>query len=521
MAADFSVHASRMNTPRRKAARVYAYLLLGILAPVAITLCGWPFRQVLIHSNTLLLYLLGVFFVALRFGLWPSLLASLTSAALFAYFFAPPIFSLEIADQENLVGLAVMMIVAAVTSNQAEKVRLQARLASYREGRASALYQLSKALAEARLENEIIEIGVRHIHNEFNSKNTLLFPDGSGRLQYPEKPPLAISLRGVDLALANRVFKHGQAAGEGAAKQTYLALKGSNGILGILVLESMYDHGPFLPEQRQLLDTFVNQIVHTLERASLAELAKEATLKMQSETLRNSLLSSISHDLRTPLATIVGASSTLAGDGENLSSQSRQNLIHAINEEALRMSELTTKILEMARLEAGEVVLNREWYEPEEIVGSALRRLDKKLKNRQVKVQISGGQNLIHVDAVLLQQVIVNLLDNAEKYSPADQTIDVTVETKPSEVFIKVADHGPGIPDLFQPKIFDKFFQINPESAQSGVGLGLSICRAIANAHGGEILVSRRQGGGSVFEIHLPFLESPPTIDPEEQRIPL
>ena len=492
----------------------------GIAIPLVLTLLFWLFRQILTPSNILMFYLLGVFFVAIRFGFWPSILASLTNAAAFAYFFAAPIFSFAIVEPENLAGLAVTMIVGAVTSNLAENVRHQARVAEYRERRASALYRLSKELAEARLETEIIEIGVRHIHAEFGGRNTLLFPDRKGKLNYPAESPLDISLQGVDLGVAQWVFNNSRRAGHGtdafgSDPALYTPLNGSTGTLGVLALERVGLWHIALPEQRQLLDTFVNQIVHMLERARLAEQARDATLKMQAETLRNSLLSSISHDLRTPLATIVGAASTLETD-ERLSEASKRKLVGAISEEAQRMSDLTTKILEMARLEAGEVVLNRQWYAPEEIVGSALSRLEKKLVTRPIKVNMANDVALIHVDAVLLQQVLVNLLDNADKYSPAGLPIDISVTSTPLGLSITVADNGPGIPDDLQQKIFDKFFRIHAESAQSGVGLGLAICRAIVEAHGGDIQVSNRRGGGAVFHLYLPVLESPPTIEPEE-----
>jgi two-component system sensor histidine kinase KdpD len=496
----------------------------GIAIPLALTLIDWPLREILSPSNILLVYLLGVFFVALRFGLWPSILASLTSAAAFAFFFAPPIFSFAIADPENLVGLTVMLVVAAVTSNLAENIRQQARIAEHRERRVSALYSLSKELALARLEKEIIEIGVRHIHSEFGGRNTLLFPDRNGLVCYPDEPPWDISLQGADLGVARWVLNHGQMAGNGtdtlpSEAAVYLPLNGSTGTIGVLVLEPVDLRRIFLPEQRQLLDTFVNQIVHTLERANLAEQAKEATLKMQAETLRNSLLSSISHDLRNPLATIVGAASTLETDEERLNKDSRRKLVTAISEEAQRMSDLTIKILDMARLEAGKVVLNRQWYAPEEIVGSALLRLDKKLKARQVNIHMADNLALIHVDAVLLQQVMVNLLDNADKYSPAGLPIDISVETTPLGLSITVSDRGPGIPEGLQQKVFDKFFRVNEESAQSGVGLGLSICRAIVEAHGGKIQVTNRNVGGTLFQFYLPILECPPTIDPEEKGL--
>jgi len=497
-----------------------AKVLIAIGIPLSLTLIDWPFRETLKPSNILLVYLLGVFFVAIHLGLWPSILSLLSCAPLFAFFFGPPIFSLAITDQENIVGLAVMLVVGVISSKQAAKIRFQMRIAQDKEQRILALYQLSKALAEAPTEREIIEIGVRHIHSEFGGQNTLLFPDHKGKLVYPVETALDYSLHSIDLNVARWVFSHGQMAGQGALTfpeetAVYLPLTGSTGAIGVLVVKLQRS---FLPEQQQLLETFVNQIVHTLERAHLAEQAKEVTLKMQSETLRNSLLSSISHDLRTPLATIVGAASTLETDEDRLSENSRRKLVAVISEGAQRMSDLTIKILEMARLEAGDVVLNRQWYEPEEIIASALRRLDKKLKTRQVNVQIPENLALINVDAVLLQQVMVNLLDNADKYSPAGLPIEISVNNTQPGLSIAVSDRGPGIPDGFREKIFDKFFQIHAESAQSGVGLGLSICRAIVEAHGGEILVINRHGGGSEFQVNLPNLACPPTIAPEENR---
>lgn len=512
-----------MKTRHQKIAKVFGNLLVSLATPLLLTLIDWPFRDVLKPSNILLIYLLGVFFVALRFGLWPSMLASLTSAAAFAYFFAPPIFSFAIADQENLLGLAVMLLIGTVTSKLAETVRLQARIATFREQRASALYCLSKELAEARLERDIVEIGVRHIHAEFGGKNTILLTNRSGELSYPTQAIWPISLRGANLQVARWVFSHGKSAGHGSdyfAEETavYLPLKGAIRTIGVLVLELSAAEKLAQEEQRLFLDTFIGQIANTLERAYLVEQTKEASLKIQSETLRNSLLSSISHDLRTPLATIVAAASTLETDEERQPDVSRTKLVRTISSEAHRMSDLTTKILEMARLEAGEVVLNRQWYEPEEIIGSALRRLDKTLKERPVNIQIANSQALINVDAVLLQQVIVNLLDNAHKYSPSGNPIDISVETSEQGASIQIADRGIGIGSGYEEKIFDKFFQIHPEGAQSGVGLGLSICRAIIESHGGKITASRRQGGGSIFQLWLPFSECPPTIALEENE---
>lgn len=499
----------------------YAGWLCGLIFPLGLTAIDWPFRHLLTPSNILMIYLLGVFFTAIRFGLLASILASLTSVAAFAFFFAPPIFSFAISDQENLFEVSVMVVIGYVTSSLAQNVRTQAYVAERREQRVSALYRLSKELAEAQLDKEIIFIGVHHIYTEFGAQNTFLFPEQLGNLHYPNEPALPVSLRGADLDLAQQAFNSNRYSGYGSdyfpnAPALYMPLKGSSGILGVLVLE-VSDERRILPsEQRQLLDAFISQIAHALERANLGEQAKDATLKMQAETLRNSLLSSISHDLRTPLATIVGAANTLE-TGEQLSESSKKKLVTAISKEAQRMTDLTTKILEMARLEAGQVVLNRQWNTPEEIVGGALHRLDKKLKHRPIKVNMAIDLPLIHVDAVLLQQVLINLLENADKYTPANSAIDITVSTNHSRLSIIVADCGPGVPTHLQDKIFDKFFRVQTESAQSGVGLGLSICKAVVEAHGGEIHVSNRSGGGAMFQLHLPQTEPPPSIEQEDK----
>ena len=499
----------------------WSHQFWAIAIPLGLTAVDWPFRECLTPSNILMFYLLGVFFVAIRFGFWPSVLASITCAGAFAFFFAPPIFSFAISEPENLIGLIVMLVVGTVTSNLADDVRHQAQVAAQGERRASALYHLSKELAEARLERDIIETGIRHIHAGFGGFSKLLLPGRDGQLSYPAEPPLEISLRHADLNLVQSVLSEGEMAGHGTAKfpdepAIYLPITGSHGTTGVLVLEADGLSESHLPEQRLSLESLVDQIGHALERTRLAEQAREATLRMQAEALRNSLLSSISHDLRTPLATIVGAATSLETDTQGLDENSKRKLAGVISEEAQRMSDLTTKILEMARLEAGEVTLNPQWCTPEEIICTALRRLDKKLKNREVHVRMADSQALIQVDVVLLQQVLVNLLDNADKYSPPGLPIAVEVDARPRRLSISVADRGPGIPAEFHQKVFDKFFRIHDESAQSGVGLGLSICRSVVEAHCGEIRATDRDGGGALFQIRLPLLESPPSIDLEE-----
>jgi len=499
--------------------------LWSIAGPLLCTLINWPLRTQIGPANILMIYLLGVFFVAIRFGRGPSILASLHSAGTFAFFFAPPIFSFAVSNTEHLIGLAVMLVVAIVTSSLMEALRSQAAVAAQRERRASTLYRLSKELAGTRQEAEVIAAGIRHIHAEFGSANTLLFPDSQGRLHDPEDDSLLNCMPDADPAAAQRVFEQGQPLDIGTDPRSgetlmYWPLVGSERTLGVLVMAPPASRS-LSTEERTLLNIFLHQIVQSLERVRATEQARCTAIRMEAETLRNSLLSAISHDLRTPLSTLVGASGTLVEDDGQLDAEHRRKLIRAIHEDAQRMSDLTHKILDMARLEAGKVVLNRQWYALEEIIGSALRRMRKRLGDRPVAVDLDDGLTLVYVDAVLMQQVLVNLLENAVKYTPETSPIEITVELSPELLTLSIADRGPGIPEKFRHQIFEKFFRIHPEAPQSGAGLGLAICRAIVNAHGGRIRAESRNGGGAAFRLDLPLTETPPHIEPENEALSL
>jgi two-component system sensor histidine kinase KdpD len=271
----------------------------------------------------------------------------------------------------------------------------------------------------------------------------------------------------------------------------------------------------FLPEQRKLLETFFGQIAQAITRVRLTEQARKSQVEMEAERLRNSLLSSISHDLRTPLATIVGSASTLVEESNTLQEADKLELSRAIYDEAQRMSSLINNILDMARLDAGAVELNKQWYPMEEIVGVVLTRLQKRLAERTVTVKLPAGIPLIYVDAVMIEQVLINLLENALRYTPAGSALEILAEVMTGGVEISVADHGVGIPTGSEKKLFEKFYQLKHEAAQSGVGLGLAICRAIVEAHGGKIQVHNRSTGGAIFSFFIPLDEQPPVLEEE------
>ncbi len=473
-------------------------------------------------ANLVMVYLLGVLFVATRFGRGPSILASVLGAASFDLLFVTPYFSFTVDDTQYLVILLGMLAVAIVISHLMASVRYQARVARHREHRATVLYTMSKELSASRSEAEIVRIGVRHVYAEFGSRNVILFPDEYGRIVYPADRGLAESLMGCDLGVAQWVYDHNEAAGQGTntlagAQAVYFPLATSDNAIGVWVLIPVNLRRLFLPEQKRLLETAMGQVGQAIERARLAEQARRASVEIETERLRNSLLSSISHDLRTPLATIVGSASTMAESSDSLQTADRQELSRAIYDEALRMSNLVNNILDMARLDAGAVELNRQWHTLEEIVGTVLNRLQARLDARPVQVKLPTTLPLIHVDGVMIEQVLANLLENAVRYSPEGSGIEIAAELSPFTITVSVADRGPGIPKGLENRLFEKFYRVQRESAQSGVGLGLAICRAIIEAHGGTIQASNRGSGGAVFSFMLPLEQPAPTVLSEEE----
>ncbi len=493
----------------RRSDRLLGYIW-GIAVPFIFTLADWPLRHMLGTASILMTYLLGIFLVASRYGRGASITASLLSIPVFAFFFGPPTFSFAISDIENIVGLAVMIVVANVTSNLLEKARLQAEIARQRENRANALYRLSQALSDAQNSQTVARIAVQHIHDDFAAAAVLLFPDANNHLHYPCAKPLRQSSRGVNLAAAQRAFEQGTLERDyDPDTPIYFPLEYSQTMLGVLAIQFATKSALSNPELTTFLDTFRNLIAQTLERLRLTEQANNASLKAETESLRNELLSAISHDLRTPLTRIIGASTALIENSAGFSEEEKLDFNKVILEEAQRTSELTSKILDMARLSSGEIILHQEWNTIEEIVGSALNRLEKDLGTRPVRTLLPDNLPLLWIDAVLIEQVLSNLIENAIKYTPAGSPIDISAELLPTALKITVSDYGLGIAKGMEEKIFDKFYRVESETLQNGVGVGLTLCRTIIETHGGTIHAINRAGKGALFIIHLPRHEPP------------
>lgn len=472
-------------------------------------------------SNLIMVYLLGVVFIARRFGRGPSIFASFLSVALFDFLFVEPYFTFSVSDSQYLITLLAMLTVAMLISNLMVNVRAQAKVAGHRERRATVLYAMSKELTASQSEDEIVRTAVHHLFSEFGSQNVILFPDGNGRIVYPSSSPIPESLHAADLSVAQWVMDHNEIAGQGThtlpgAEAIYFPLSIKETTLGVLVLHPVNLRRVFLPEQQKLLETFLGQIAQAITRVRLTEQARKAQIEMEAERLRNSLLSSISHDLRTPLATILGSASTLVEEDNSLKPEDKLELSRAIYDEGQRMSSLINNILDMARLDAGAVELNKQWYPLEEVIGAVLTRLQKRLEGRAVSVKFPPGMPMIYVDAVMIEQVLINLLENALRYTPEKSPLEITAEVSSQSVEISIADQGPGIPEGSENKLFEKFYRVQHEAAQSGVGLGLAICRAIVEAHEGSIQAQNRPNGGAVFSFVIPQDLSPPEMEQEE-----
>jgi two-component system sensor histidine kinase KdpD len=498
----------------------YGYALVTVAICTGIAWAMFPYFA---FSNLIMVYLLGVIVVATRYGRGPSLLASLASVGAFDFFFVPPYFTFAVSDTQYFITFSVMLIVAVVISGLATRIRDQAVSARERERRMAALYAMSRELASTRGVQGLLAVAIRHITEVFRARVAVLLPDASGRLGGGVSVGAEFPMESTEVAVSQWVYEHGQVAGQGTdtlpgATGLYVPLLGSRGTVGVLGLRPNDPRSLRAPEQLHQLETFASQTALAIERARLAEEAEQAQVRAETERLRNSLLSSVSHDLRTPLASITGAASTLLENEARLDAGTRRDLLEALHEEADRLNRLVQNLLEMTRLEAGALVPHTAWHSIEEVVGAALGRFGKSLAERPVTTRIPAELPLVRMDDVLIEQVLINLIDNAIKYTPHGTPIEVSADEIGGAVVVEVADRGPGLPPGEERLIFEKFHRTDPAPSVRGAGLGLAICQGIIQAHGGRIWAENRPGGGVALRFALPrkdvpaALAEPPTL---------
>ena len=485
-------------------------LLVSAICTVAAALM-YPYFEL---TNLVMVYLLGATIAALRLGRGPASVAAIVNVAAFDFCFVPPRFTFAVTDFQYVVTFAVMLVVALIIASLVASVRAQSRVAGARERRTSLLYAMSRELVATRTLENLARVAIKHVAETFASQAVVLIPEmTSGRLLHPHGSSSPGSLHGADLSVAQWVFDHGRPAGLGtdtllAANAQYLPLKGTSRTFGVLAVRPSQRRRLLLPEQQHLLETFAGQIALAIERAHLAEDAEMARVAAETESLRNTLLGSISHDLRTPLTVIAGASSALNDPKLALDAEARARLVASIEVKAKEMSELISNVLDLMRFEAGEVKLRREWQTVEDLLGTALDRVSECLSGYSVDVKLPNDLPAVNVDGPLITQVFTNLIENATKHAQSGASINIAAAAEGSFVRVTVEDNGPGLPPGDPERLFAKFQRGRDEGNTGGAGLGLAICRAIINAHGGEITATRRPQGGAQFEFTLPVAES-------------
>ncbi len=514
--------APRRIEPKRAVATRPGPYLASVAAVVVATVVAWVLFGQRQLADVVMVYLLGIVVVAMRFGYGPSLGAGILSVLLADFFFVPPYFSFAISDFQHGVMFVVMLIVAFVVSNLTQRIRLQADAAQYRERRTAALYGMSRELAGTRTASQLASVAATQMLGVFDAKIAILLPQ-DGPLANAASGENAFLPDDKEMAVAAWAMAHDRPAGMGtdtlpSAQGLYIPMRGAQGPIGILGVLPADSHGLSDVGQRALLDMFAGQIGSALERTRLAEDAQRAKLQMEAERLRSSLLSAVSHDFRTPLSVITGSASALLDSGPELPPTARRDLAETIHEEAERLNHLVRNLLDMTRIASGAVRVNKEWQPVEAVVGAALSRVEGALKGRRIEVTLPPDLPLVPIDAVLIEQVLINLLENAAKYTPAGSAVDVSAHQEQDVVVIEVADRGPGIPKELSDKIFEKFYRLPGEHAGGGAGLGLAICRGIVEAHGGRIAVKAREGGGSTFSFSVPIEGPPPDLGAEGTR---
>jgi two-component system sensor histidine kinase KdpD len=498
---------------RDGAAGVSSYLAAAG-ASLVTALVAIPLLPLLDLANVAMLFLLTVVLVAIRSGRGPAVAATLVGFA--ALVLAAPRHGYGVGELKYAVALFVMLAVGLTTARLTLSLREQAQAAIGREARTRALYEFARELSVALQAEQVFDITRQFVQRTFDARGAILLPDDAGRLRYPE-PAAGQALRApamsvLDMAAAQWAFDHAAPAGAGTAtlptnQFVYLPLVAPMRTRGVMVIWAPDKRWVLVPEQRELLDAFAALAAIALERVHYVEVAQDALVRMEGERLRNSLLAALSHDLRTPLTALVGLSESLTLSKPPLGA-AQLELAAALRDEARRMSTLVANLLDMARIQSGGVKLNLQWQSAEEMIGSALRACRWQLGERKVETDVPRNLPLVRFDATLLERVLCNVLENACKYTPAQARIVIAAATRDAALAVTIRDDGPGLPEGREDALFGKFVRGERESSIPGVGLGLAICRAIVEAHGGAMRAYN--DGGACFEFTLPLGEPPP-----------
>jgi two-component system, OmpR family, sensor histidine kinase KdpD len=516
-AGDIDVYVISSASERRRAASSaaaadrlppqYAAYVFGAGVVALAVLVGALVHGIWAQANLTMLFLLAVVIVALEWGRGPATLAAIVSLGAFAFFFGPPSFTYTMTDAQYLVTVAALLVVGLVIGTLASRTREQAQAARSREAYMAALHALSGELAATNDTDAVLQAVGRHIGATFGRGVAIFLPKGETLEVRYESPGFPLSEN--ERAVADWVYRHGHSAGYGtdtvpAAAARYMPLKTSQRIVGVLGVQPPSSGPRLAAEQRRLLDAFASQAALAIERVELAEEARRGDIARETERLQTALLNSISHDLRTPLASITGALTTLA-DHPPADEAVRRELLQNAKEQAERLNHLVGSLLDMNRLEAGTLRLRLAPGDVEDLIGAAIAQLGDAARERTIRVTVDPRLPAVPMDFALVTQALVNVLDNALRYSPPDAPVDVVARLLGNEVQIRVEDRGPGVPPGDMTRIFDKFYRVQHDGTGAhGAGLGLAISHGIIEAHGGRIWAANRPDGGAVVAFALP-----------------
>ncbi|MBK8745047.1 DUF4118 domain-containing protein [Propionivibrio sp.] len=492
-------------------------LTLAVLACAGTTLLATPLLRYLDLANIVMLFLLTVLLIGVSLGLSSALLAAFLSVGLFDFFFVPPRFSFVVHDGQYLVTFGVMLVVAIITGQLTAGLRQQAEDSAIEAMRTRALYEMARELSGALMIEQVARITRNFLQRLLNAEAMILLPDSAGEL-HPchdsEPAQFQIEPRLVIMAFEKGIPVTCEQLADSGFAALYLPLKAPMRVRGVVALAPTGVNPKTLLDQRERLETMASLVAIAVERVHYVDVAQRSQVQVVSERLRSSILSALSHDLRTPLTALVGLADSLAVSKPPLSAMALESA-EAIREQAERLAGLVGNLLDMARLHAGEVTLHKEWQPIEEVIGSSIKLLGRALVEHPVKVSLAKDLPLIEFDAVLIERVFCNLLDNAAKYSAPASSIEIAVRARNACVEVTVADHGTGFAVDGDKLVFEMFARGNLQASKPGVGLGLAICRAIVEAHAGSISAANRQQGGACMTFTLP-LGVPPVIVAEE-----
>lgn len=509
--------ASAAPPPQRSdyliaAAGVAACGALGLVADR----CG------LTETNVVMVFLAGVAIASTRLSRSATVAMAILSVLVFDFFFVPPRLQFSVTDSEYLITFAVMLGIGLLIGGLTLRQRAQLAASQLQERRTGQLFRLTKQLSELSGTEFLVRTAGRQLEELFDGEVVLyaLEPGGALVLRYGESSSIARHSQSADVA--QWVAQHGQPAGAQTdtlpnAAATFVPLQGSQQIVGAVGVRPRDGARLLDPEQRRLLETCASLLALSLERDASVLSAQQSQVRAETEQLRSSLLSAVSHDIRTPLAGITGASSTLVASIDSLDASTRNELLATINEESAALSRLVENLLHMTRLSGGKLAIDRQWHVVEEVVGSALTRLERQLAGRPIAARLDERLPMILVDASLVEQMLINLVENSAKYSPLGAPIEVAAKVDRDCIVIEVADRGQGFAPGDEVKVFELFYRgEGAKPDQRGTGVGLAICRAVAEVHGGRIAAANRPGGGAVVRVTLPTGGAPPEWSADE-----